>query len=190
MKKLILLVACAAFAFTASAQPEWGVKAGLNLANLTKSDGSMKPSFYVGAFAEFRINDYLGIQPEVMYSRQGSYDKEGSMKMWRRLNYINIPILAKIYLLENLSLDLGPQFGILLNAKLRYKNDPVLGGNGSRDIDDAKNFDVSIPIGLTYRIAQFDISARYILGLTEVDKTMDNKKKKNSVIQIGAGYRF
>jgi len=202
MKKVFLALAAVvlstgAFAQGAFDQMEWGVKAGLNLANVTKWDGSMKPSIYLGAFAEFRINDYLGIQPEVLYSRQGSYDKIDGTKFWMRMNYLNIPILAKIYLLDELSLDLGPQFGILLNAKMRYKDDD---GSGTRDVDDLKNFDVSFPIGLSYRIGNFDISARYVLGLTKVGVptignlpffgNKDVKKAKNSVIQIGAGYRF
>ena len=49
---------------------EWGVKAGLNVSGVSNIDDSkMKASIYVGAFAEFHVNDWLGIQPEVIYSR-------------------------------------------------------------------------------------------------------------------------
>lgn len=187
MKKIILAAAALLMTTGAFAQMnfDWGVKGGLTLGNFTKIDDTkMKPSIYLGAFAEFPINEYLSIQPEVIYSRQGFNYKVDGDRVNARFNYLNVPILAKIYVLENLSLDLGPQFGILLNAKQKYDG-------GTEDIDDAKNFDISVPIGLSYKInGMFDVSARYILGLTEVVKWGDNEKAKNSVIQIGVGYRF
>ena len=189
MKKLIMLAACVMMAAGVYAQEfEFGVKGGLNFATMTNVDhAKMKPSFHLGGFAEYTINEFVGIQGEALYSRQGFFMKEGGAKKWCRYNYLNIPVLAKLYLIEGLSLDLGPQFGILLNAKERWK---AGGESGTNDIKDAKNFDVSFPIGLSYKITpRFDVSARYVLGLTEVESVGD-EKFKNSVIQVGVGYRF
>ena len=58
MKKLVLLVACAFVAAGAFAQPKLGIKAGLNLADISNvEDSKMKPSFYAGAFVDFQISD-------------------------------------------------------------------------------------------------------------------------------------
>lgn len=186
MKKILL--AAAAFVMcsvaTVSAQPfDWGIKAGLNLATITNADDAkMKPSINVGVFANFMvIEDLLDIQPEVLYSRQGWKDGD----FYGRLNYLNIPVLAKLHIIDNLTLDLGPQFGFLLNAKGKEK---VNGDTVKGDIDGAKNFDVSFAMGASYRIIPaLDVYARYNLGLTKVFD-LGGDKNKNSVIQIGVGY--
>ncbi len=184
MKKIILLIAAITLTTGVYAQGWWdfGVKAGLNLANVTDSDLDAKASIYVGAFAEYRLSEFFGIQPELVYSRQGGVVKVNDVKFQSRLNYLNLPILAKLYVLEGLSVDLGPQFGLLLNAKDVADNDV------SVDLDNMQSLDVSFAMGLSYRIApRFDVSARYNLGLTKVRKHTDNK---NSVFQFGLGYRF
>ena len=220
MKKILLLVAVATLATGAFAQGkgiEWGVKAGLNLSSLSNSDLSgsipiedvgnitvdasskMKPSFYVGFFVDFPISDFFSIQPELLYSRQGSFYKtnvsvggmSGDMKLWMRYDYLNIPILAKLYVAEKLSIDVGPQFGIMVyhgvKAKIEDSSSTKKGDTG-----DYNTFDVSAALGLTYKVCRnIDISARYTLGFTDIFK--DNSggdKVKNGVIQIGAGYCF
>jgi len=189
MKRILLLsVACLMLGTAANAQ-NWtfGAKAGMNVTGITDDDIDMgtKFSFHLGAFAEYRFNDFFGVQPELIYSRQGAYEKENGIKGYARFNYINVPILAKLYVTEGLSIDLGPQFGILLNSKAVAK------GNGDTiksDWDGSKGFDVSFAMGLTYSIDyHWSINARYNLGLTNVDKDFDGK---NSVFQIGVGYRF
>ena len=186
MKKMILLVALAAMSTGVFAQNfDYGIKGGLNFSNITDSDWDMKAGFHLGAFAEFKISDYFGIQPEFVYSRQGAFVKEDGWKYWARFNYINIPVLAKIYIAERLSVNVGPQFGLLLNSKMKAKNG---GDSGKTDIDGTKSFDVSFGMGLSYNLDyNWFIDARYNLGLTDMSKNGDGK---NSVIQVGVGYRF
>ena len=191
MKKTLLLLAAFLMLGTAVKAQDWsnwsyGVKGGFNFSNVTGDwDGKMKFSFHAGAFAEYRFNDFWGIQPELIYSRQGTYDKNDGAKQWYRMNYLNIPILAKIYVLEDLSVDLGPQVGILLNSKYKMKQG---GTTHKTDISDMKGADISFAMGLTYQLFyNWDISFRYNLGLSDVKKNIDGK---NSVIQLSAGYRF
>ena len=202
MRKIILAAAAMFMATGAFAQIEWGVKVGANASSLTNSDflessstfdSKMKFSVYAGIFAEFRINDYLGIQPELLYSRQGvRYDDKIAgvkVKGWHRLNYLNLPVLAKIYVLENLSIDLGPQFGYLLNynGELKVDGDKIIDDDSK---DGLKEFDVSFAMGATFKITEnLDLSARYNLGLTKVNDG-DGDKMKNGVIQLGLGMRF
>lgn len=190
MKKLFILIAAAFLTTGAFAQNiEYGIKGGFNMASLTDvDDAKFKPSFYLGGFVEFGINDFLSIQPELVYSRQGVYHKHSGTKSWSRMNYLNLPVMFKLYVLEDLSLDLGPQFGYMLNAKSKVK---FGGATVKSDINDTKDFDVSFGMGLSYKIcSNFDISARYNLGLTETFDHTGGDKVKNSVIQFGVGYRF
>ncbi len=196
MKKTIIFAAVMAVAFTAKAQfveLSYGPKVGLNFANLTQDyNGKMKTSFHAGIFAEFRFNDYLALSPELVYSRQGmSYSDSdaGAMgfdKARIRLSYINLPILAKLYLTEDLSLDLGPQVGFLAGAKEWTKNG---GDKHTEDVGDSfSSIDVSFDMGLSYNIYRVVLSARYNLGLTDIaDGAIETK---NGVIQLGVGYRF
>ena len=172
MKKMILAAAALMMAAGASAQMpsfEWGVKAGLNVSGVSNID-------------------WLGIQPEVIYSRQGFAVDDNSVDYARaRLNYLNIPIMGKFYVLDNLSFETGPQFGFLLNAREKVKAE---GTTVKADIDGAKNFDVSWGVGVSYRIFDpLDVTFRYNIGLTKIWDTQDNTPK-NGVIQIGVGYRF
>ena len=73
MKILFLLVALVAVAFISKAQEiTIGPKVGMNVTNISNIDDSKnKVSIHVGAFAEWKVNDFFAIQPEVVYSRQG-----------------------------------------------------------------------------------------------------------------------
>ena len=77
----------------------------------------MMSAIYAGGFIEFRVNNIIGISPELYYSRQGFHNKEigifqteGTIMNRNYLfDYINIPVLVKLYVANGLSLDLGPQ---------------------------------------------------------------------------------
>ena len=220
MKKVILFLAVVVFAASADAQnSSWGIKGGVSLANVTntnilaedggKMQAGMRTSFYVGAFYEYRI-DNVGISPEIVYSSQGtefdSYmyfvgNEYGLVDLTIRLNYINIPIMAKLYIIKNvLSLDVGPQFGFLTGANASREITSGINGNNSattvsddEDVTDSfSGFDFSVGLGATLNLGKFFlISARYNLTTNGSDYS-DNDKitPKNSVFQFGAGFRF
>ncbi len=190
MKKIVLLAAVLAMSVSAAfSQVSFGVKGGLNLANLSNSESDMKLGFYAGAFGEYQVGDFFGIAGELLYSIQGLQEKEDGVTAKQHLNYLNIPVLAKLYIAEGLSLDVGPQFGLLMSAKTKGEEGGV---SVTVDTKDAFNsVDVSAGIGLTYNIGNILIQGRYNLGLTDTMKDNDGDDKfKNNVIQVGVGYRF
>ena len=188
MKRLFFVLAALLLSTGIYAQGmEWGVKGGLNLASLTNSDGAkMRPGFHAGLYGEYGINDFLGIQGELLYSMMGAKGTEDGIGFTAQMDYIVLPVVAKIYLMDKFSLDLGPQFGYLVNAKVKAKVD---GTSASQSFyEDAEKFDLSIGMGLSYKLGYgFGISARYNLGLTEIEKGAD---PKHSVIQVGVTYKF
>lgn len=200
MKKIILsAIALAAFSFAAQAQTpdlKLGAKAGVNFANLSNSDGDMITSFHIGAVAEIFINDKFSVQPELLYSAQGSSNEEEGIKFERNLDYINIPIMAKYYLMDGLSVQAGPQVGFLVKAESK-----ISGGGESMTVDskDAyQSVDFGLNFGAGYELPMgvfFD--ARYNLGLSKVNKKsesemimIETKDIKNGVIQVSVGYKF
>ena len=222
MKKLIIVtVTLVMFAATVSAQEtSFGIKGGLNLAKLSNTnmgsnvnnapgvDAKTLPGFHVGAFLEHKFNDLLGISPEFVYSMQGERVKANYSGFGTEskvsLNYLNIPLLAKIYAVEGLSIDVGPQFGVLLSAKQKVKFSVPgeyrdLFGDGydeEENIKDGTNtFDMGIGIGATWNIGKFLFQGRYNLGITDTvkyegEKPSGYKALRNNVLQISAGFRF
>jgi predicted porin len=196
MKKIVLLAVMLVMSASAAfSQVSFGVKGGLNLANATNLEGEtdMKTSFYVGGLMEYRISDFFGISPELLYSRQGVQYKEEGVTVRVRLNYINLPVLAKIYVAEELSLDLGPQFGFSIDSDIWAKSGSQTATldlpNSDYGIPSPNAFDVSFAMGLTYNFSKCFVQGRYNLGLTNIFED-DEMNSKHSVIQVGVGYRF
>ncbi len=95
----------------------FGAKAGLNLATVTGNDynnASLHPSFHIGAFANFLIDDNFTVQPELLYSGKGV--KDGTVGKVN-LGYINVPVLLQYKTPSGFFLETGPEIGFLVSAK-------------------------------------------------------------------------
>jgi len=192
MKKVILPLAVLAVVISAHAQEDnFGIKAGANVANLVGDDVSSaadpKLGWYFGAFAEFAFTDQFSIQPELVYSRQGTQSEIAGFDTKAKYNYLNIPILAKYYVTEGLSVTTGPQLGILLAANVDIES-PT--GDEETDVkDQLKGTDLSWALGAAYKLPNgLSIGARYNLGLSNLPDEGDNDKVRNGVFQIGVSY--
>lgn len=183
MKKLLLVAVMVLTSAMTFAQQKEGTltiqpKVGLNIASLTDYDDS-DPRFGVVAGAEFmyQATDMVGLSFGALYSMQGAkYDKATT-----KLDYINIPILANVYVAPGFAVKLGLQPGFNVNSKAKSNGVAV-----EADFD-AKTVDLSIPIGLSYEFNNFVIDGRYNWGVTKVAKDGDSK---NSVFQITLGYKL
>jgi hypothetical protein len=189
MKKIILsAMAICAFSF-ANAQDKkdmsFGIKGGMNISAVTNVTGSSSlTGFHIGGFAEFKVSDKLTIQPELLYSTQG--DKYDGGKT--NLDYINIPVMAKYYVTDALSLEAGPQIGLLISGKEN------LDSGGSTDVKSAyKSTDFDLDLGAGYDFTEnFSAAVRYNIGLAHLQKDLAPgvSASHNSVFQVSLGYRF
>ncbi|WP_417886189.1 porin family protein [Zunongwangia sp.] len=203
MKKSILLfVLVLGGALSMNAQEAWnfGVKGGVNIADFTGDDFSSdnsRTSFNVGLLAEIPLADKFSLQPEVMYSGQGydiaEIDQDNFVdtdeNVEFQLDYINVPVLAKIYLVDGLSVQAGPSFNFKVNEEIDYK--PTDDG-GDIDITDgvaeAKDFEFGGAAGLEYKFNNgLFIQGRYNYGFTD---TFEDRDIHNSVWQFGVGFMF
>ncbi len=188
MKKIILTTAAMfALCFANAQEAKFGVKAGLNLSNVTGdvSGNSVKAGFQAGGFVEFKVSEKFSVQPEVLYSLQGAkYDEEGTNVDFN-LSYFNIPVMAKYYVADGFSLEAGPQLGFLLSAKAK-------GGGVTVDVKDSfESIDFGMNVGAGYDITdRFSIGARYGFGLSNIAKDSEGDKIHNSNIAIALGYKF
>lgn len=195
MKKLIAIAALLISSVATFAQQPVGSfsiqpKVGLNIASLTKTDDA-DPRFGLVAGAEFmyQASDMLGVSFGALYSMQGctgTTDELGKdVDVTLKLDYINIPILANVYVAPGFAVKLGLQPAFCINNKIKGKS-----GSTSVQTDgifDENTFELSMPIGLSYEFSNFVIEGRYNFGLTKAFKDMDNK---NSVFQFTVGYKL
>jgi hypothetical protein len=163
-----------------------GFKSGLNVSNFMSSDieedMAFRTSIHIGFLAEVIISDKASFQPELLYSGQG-YVGEDTKK---KFNYINVPLLLKYYVADNISIEAGPQVGFLINSIER-------GNNGNTDFEDQNVVDFGVNIGLGYEFPSgIFFQGRYNLGLTNINGSDDSDKfsYSNSVFQISVGYMF
>lgn len=179
MKKTILIIALLTISSSMKAQLlQLGVKAGLNYANFTGTEIQTDAitSYHAGLLAEIKLMDKFAIQPELLYTTQGASYKEAGEEFKNELGYIAIPVLAKIYLGQSFSVELGPQASFLLSEKNDF------------DLEDSNTFDFGLAGGLSYKITKnIFVQGRYVLGLTEISSNAD---AKNSVLQFSAGLMF
>jgi hypothetical protein len=201
MKKIFLVAAIAVLTVTTSfAQGEvrFGFKAGLNLASVggdayyTGFGGfDSRTSFHIGALVEIPFTDKISVQPEVLYSGQGSKTNYGfGTTADVKLDYINIPVMGKYHIIAGLSGELGPVIGILVKADGLDYDTGVQG-----DIKDQyKKVDVGVGIGASYQLPMgFFGSLRYNKGVTDINDINDEDfraKNQNNVFQVSAGYTF
>ncbi len=160
-----------------------GIRAGANFATVTGGDipevGAIT-SYYGGVYYQMSlIKDLLYLQPEVQYSSQGFSSKQSGAKVDYSMDYINVPILAKIYVIKIFSFEAGPQFGFNISDSFKTTN-----GKGytveSFDPALALGFNINLPLGLS-------LDARYVYSFTE---TVTDTSEKNQVFQAGLGLRF
>ena len=177
MKNFILFI-LTAFLTTSvlSQQIDLGIKAGANFATITDATGlSNRTGFLIGVFAGVKFGDKLGIQGDLLYSQQGANSNPKDIN----LNYINVPIVLKYYLVQGFNLQAGLQFGFIVDDNIKV----VLG-----NVIKAESFDLAGVLGLGYDFPfGIRIEGRHNFGLTDI---FNNADGKNSVTSIAIGYSF
>lgn len=160
-----------------------GIRAGANFATVTGGDipevGAIT-SFYAGVYYQMPlVKDLLYLQPELQYSSQGFSSKQSGESVDYSMDYIAVPILAKIYVIKIFSFEAGPQFGFNISDSFDTTNSK---GYTVETFDPAMavGMNINLPFGLS-------LDARYVYSFSE---TVTNTSEKNQVIQAGLGLKF
>jgi len=181
---LLLFIGLSAFSQSFSL----GIKGG---ANLGKIEGqSFKDEFslgyHVGGFATIGLGKKFAIQPEVLFNQINNDTTTSFSDVFRvknakdiQLKYLSIPLLLNYNVAPFLTLQVGPQFGVLLN-----KNDNLF-QNGENAF---KSGDFSLVGGVQLRLLKFRIYGRYVGGLTDLRNIQSSNTWKASSIQLGVGF--
>jgi Outer membrane protein beta-barrel domain len=199
MKKLFIFAAALFVITQASAQTRFGVKGGLNLANITvksqlgSSSTSSRASFHLGVIADFALGDVAFLQPGLMLNSKGAKASSGDGKLV--LNYLEIPVNigARFEIADNVKLYgmAGPYFAFGISGKSKGNGSDESVKWGSGDDADVKRLDIGLNIGAGVEVSNFLIGIQYGLGLSNIAAQGDsNNSIKNKVFGISVGYLF
>jgi hypothetical protein len=194
---VVILLSVISFKGFSQAQVAIGLKGGLNLSKFdisqTVSNVDNRTGYHGGVFALVKIASF-GIQPEVLFSRQGTNFTYNTTNYKANFDYINVPVMLKLYLPLGINIQAGPQFGFKTVDDLKAA---VSGGSPQtvaatfakkKDTSVAFGAGIDLPFNLTF-------DARYVLGLSDIKFAPSTNPSeavtfKNKVIQISVGYKF
>ena len=191
----ITSVANAQKPFIDSQQPlfRFGIKAGANankISGQSYKDG-FNYNFQAGVFGQIKLTRKLGLQPEISFVQtKQEFTKDpntiyddlflGGDQHKAKLDYLEIPLLLNINVgpTNKLKFQIGPSYGALLKQtvdSLKTKGDIY------------KNAEFSAISGIWIQLPFVNISARYKLGLNNINAVDDREKWKNQSIQVALG---
>jgi hypothetical protein len=205
---LLLILGCANPSF---AQQRWsiGPRVGANISNFTGDIDNNKwlPGWSAGGFIMYSSVNHFGISGDILYSQKGARFENVLViatptDYIQRINYLEIPVLARYFLTLSGSFRpnffIGPSLGLKLNAKLKNIEQ---GGNELPDRDVSDQFRTA-DLGLTggfafnFQVApgkRILLDARYTYGLTDItliDINMAPTSLRNSAITLNLSYGF
>jgi hypothetical protein len=182
-KIIIVLAVILSYGVNLSAQnTTFGVKAGANFSNV-KFDtdfGNFSPegatNIYIGVLADVSLSESLHFQPELLYSMEGSKSIDGQDL---GLDFFNVPLMLKYYLVDGINIQAGPQIGFIVN---------------DGDFEGLKSTNFGLNFGAAYELPTgFFFDARYNLGLSDLAEDIpenEGASLKTKGFQLGIGYRF
>ena len=196
MKKILTTIVAVAALFVAApaqAQTSFGLKAGLNVTNMSLSSDVLEKSnqagFFVGPTVKFSLPIVgLGVDAAVLYDQRDAKlnDEKISQKS------INIPINARYTFglsdLAGVYVAAGPQFGINVGDK-----DFNLTSTKSYSLK-STNFSINVGAGVLL-MNHLEIGASYNIavgktGEVSLGSAFDAVKTNNNAWQVSAAYYF
>ena len=178
-----------------------GIKGGVTLSNLyveDVDDENVKVGYHVGVYHDAEITSFLSIQPEVLFISKGAqvqYDNLlGSGKYRFNLNYIEIPVMAKIKV-AGFNVLAGPYASFLVGANVKdVDNNGNIQSVRSLDRDDFNQLDYGVSLGAGFDFSGGNIGARYDFGMKEIGKSNfageATGDAKNSAFMLFIGFEF
>jgi len=166
-----------------------GLKFGYNLAAVSfdgDTETGQRHAFHAGFYGESFVSEVVALQIELMYSQQGYELKDNGGTFTQKLDYINLPLLLKIYPNKNFFLEAGPQAGLAISHKEEFDSNFNL-FNTSNEFE-PHNFDWGVNFGGGFKTdSGVSLGVRYHLGLGDI---YDEGSPQNRVWQFSLGFDF
>lgn len=196
MKKIFLtLLSISLFSAATSAQMRFGIKGGLNLANISVSPAQSNPpksiiGFHGGVVLDAALTDKISIQPNLLFSLKGASGSvsigTGTIESKATLNYIEVPVNFVYSVTDAFTVGAGPYLGYALsgNSAVTSTISGFSSYNESLDFEKEKikRLDFGLNFTAGYEVTEgIVISANYSLGLANISDDA-NVTSKNNVI--------
>lgn len=166
----------------------FGVKGGVSMNKFSGKSFDQEFSFgyHAGVFATLGMGKKISLQPEFLFNQVNTDTASNFSAVYPNFNkvkniqlkYLTIPVLINFNLSNLFALQLGPQFGILIDQ------DKDLLQNGG---DAFKKGDFSMVGGLQVKLLKFRVYGRYVVGLSDISNVTNSDEWKNQSIQLGVG---
>jgi len=199
MKKLILYLMLLS---PLSLMAQFGIKGGLNFANVTKAssiNNSSKTGFHAGILFGSASAKVFGFRTELTYSKQGYDYKSGANTGNVNLDYIMSTNLTCINITKYFQLQFGAQMAYLVSAKVDSNTTSTGNAQVDKMMDLYNRFDYGFAGGIEiHPVGGLLIGARANISLGSLYKDAQSGQMpsfssidlKNNVFQIFAGWRF
>ena len=188
MKTKLILLPILLFTFSFGfSQITIGVKGGTSINKISGQsfNNQFTYGYHLGAFATVNLGRRLSIQPEVLFNQVNTDTSSNFSSVYQfnhiskiQLKYLSIPILLNYNISNLLALQVGPQFGILMD-----QNKDLLKNGGEA----FKKGDFSMVGGAQLKLLKFRIYGRYIVGLNDLSNIGSQDKWKSQGFQLGVG---
>ena len=180
-------------ALPAKAQVGFGIKGGVNLTTLSIDDPELsynsRTGYHAGAFLRARF-DKVGLQPEVLlFTQNGDIESSVFGTAQERFTYLSVPIMLKFYPVGGFNIQVGPQFGFLLDGEREYK---TFLGSGTQDITEYyKESDVSVSLGGGYDFNfGLGLDVRYNIGVKDINNVANGEEARSRIFLVSLGWNF
>jgi len=179
-----------------------GIKGGVNFSNVYDESGDDfiadgKFGWVGGAFLSIPIGEYLGLQPEVLYSQKG-FDASGSVlgysyTLTRTSNFLDIPIFLALRPAPFMTVLVGPHFSYLMSQNDVFST--PLGGyevEQEFDNDDIRKNILGFGGGIDLNFDHVVVGARtgFDFQNNQPDGSSSTPRYKNVWLQATIGLRI
>jgi hypothetical protein len=184
-----LILAFGIFTNSARAQAGFGIRGGVNFANLNNTDVDSHTGLLLGLYFDNSIvGNLLLLQPAVFYTQKG-FEAAGDIY---RIDYIEIPVQLRFNFVNPTSIlpfiYAGPYVGFKINTSFPGESVSTPAGVVSfNNGGNVKNTDFGVSVGGGIDFGHLNLGVRYDAGLTHVFKDSD---AKNGVFSIVAGIGY
>ena len=155
------------FAQTKEQKNIFGIMGGGTVSRISDYDGETLFGLTGGLYWEYRLSQKFSLMSNILYSQRGEIGKDNLNGI--KLSYINLPIMVKYRLTDNLGISTGINSDMLVSVDA-----------GDLTKDDFKGTDWGIPIGISYDITNhLQVGLVYNIGLSNLLNDSDAKYQSN-----------
>lgn len=199
-RNILALIAGILFMTTVSAQSYWSLnpEVGASFSMFGKDAAIQKnrTGFIGGLGITYSKSSFFALTGKVLYHQKGNTMDSANLERSLRLDYLEVPILARFFLIQEgrfrPNLFVGPTFSYLLYKSYETNDNGSLPPGTRKEDFNTFDFGVTGGIGLNYRITEsfrLLLDARYNYGISDIMKSAAmNVNNQGVAVTLGVSF--